>query len=290
MEAAAPDFDAQGIGVLVMAHGGGETWDGAVREAAADLDAELPTEVAFGMANRVTLSQGLERLRARGADRVAVVRLFLSGSSFREQTYYYLGVSDAAPTRFLLMGPGSSDVDAREPIEHGLEISTHEDGLLTSAHAQSILADRARALSHDPSAESVLFIAHGMGDDAENQRVLDAMAVASASLRGERFARVGATALREDWPEARAIAEEEIRSFVDEENRVGRDVLVVPARLFGFGPYASVLGEREYREGAGLLPHPAITTWIRDTAAAVTCAAGWGPTLRPCAVAAPDPS
>ena len=129
-----------------------------------------------------------------------------------------------------------------------------------------------------------------MGDDAEDQRGLDHMVVATETLRREGFAGVQAATLREDWPEPRAHAEEAIRSFVDTESAAGRDVLVVPARLFGFGPYADVLADRSYRAGDGLLPHPAIAGWIRDRAASVTCAAGWGPTLRPCAVAAPDPS
>ena len=100
-----------------------------------------------------------------------------------------------------------------------------------------------------------------MGDDAEDQRVLDHMVVATETLRREGFAGVQAATLREDWPEPRAHAEEAIRSFVDTESAAGRDVLVVPARLFGFGPYADVLADRSYRAGDGLLPHPAIAGW-----------------------------
>jgi hypothetical protein len=42
---------------------------------------------------------------------------------------------------------------------------------------------------------------------------------------------------------------------------------VVPFRLFGFGPYATVLEGLEYvSDQQALLPHPIITDWIRDQA------------------------
>lgn len=273
-----------------MAHGGGAVWDDAVRAAAASIDGQVPTEVALGMANRATLSDGLARLAARGVGRVAVVRLFLSGSSFREQTLYYLGLSEEAPERFLLMGPGSSDPDARDPIPHGLALATHTHGLLTSTQARAILGDRARSESRNAARESVLFIAHGMGDEDENRQVLGALETAAGLLAGEGFARLHSITLREDWPEAREEAEHQIRAFVDGERAAGHEVIVIPARLFGFGPYAEVLGERVYRAGDGLLPHPAISDWIRETATSVACDSGWGPTLDPCPVVASNPT
>jgi hypothetical protein len=52
------------VGVLVMAHGGSPDWNAAVEAAMAPLAAELPTEVAFGMARRETLQEAVDRLDA----------------------------------------------------------------------------------------------------------------------------------------------------------------------------------------------------------------------------------
>ena len=61
-------------GILLMAHGGSAGWNDQVRAVAAETDKQMPTEVAFGMADRSTLQQGVDALTKRGlaADRVAV--------------------------------------------------------------------------------------------------------------------------------------------------------------------------------------------------------------------------
>jgi hypothetical protein len=86
------------VGVLVMAHGGSSEWDAAVETAVAPLAAELPTEIAFGMARRETLQEAVARLEGAGVDRIAVVRLFISGSSFLHRTQYFLGLRDDPPS------------------------------------------------------------------------------------------------------------------------------------------------------------------------------------------------
>ena len=272
-----------------MAHGGSSQWNDAISDAVAPLAGRVPVAVAFGMAKRQTLAAALDSLRERGVERVAVVRLFLSGRSFLDQTRFYLGLSDTPPDPFLLMGPDASDPVARSPIEHGLAIATHEDGVLTSRQATAVLAYRAKAMSADPSSESVLILAHGMGDEMENQQVADAMAPAAEILRGEGFAKVRVATLREDWAAERVEAEARIVGFVESQAVAGRDVLVVPARLFGFGPYHEVLAGHEYRAGEGLLPHRSIADWIGKSAARVACAAGWGPALGDCGDPSLDP-
>ena len=87
-------------GLLVMAHGGGDDWDQAVERAVTPLRNERPTALALGMADPVTMTAALDSLRGRGVERVAVVRLFVSGSSFLAQTRYFLGLGPA-PTHFI---------------------------------------------------------------------------------------------------------------------------------------------------------------------------------------------
>lgn len=282
-----PSTQGGEVGVLVMAHGGSDEWNQTVEAATSSLAQVAPTVVAFGMANPYSLRLGLRSLRSQGVSRVAVVRLFLSGESFLAQTEYLLGLSPTPPGSFVLMGPAAADPTAREPLDHQMAVATHPDGLMTSAEARRIISDRARELSVHPESESVLVIAHGMGDEAANDRVLEAMESAGERIRSRGFADVRVATLREDWAEHRVVAEIELRDYVTAETSSGRKVIVVPMRLAGFGPYAEVLAGLDYLPADGLLPHDQVNLWLQNTAARVACSAGWGPALGPCPVADP---
>ena len=55
--------------------------------------------------------------------------------------------------------------------------------------------------------------------------------------------------LREDWPEKRKEAEQKVMDFVTDAQKEDRKAIVIPFRLFGFGPYAKVLAGHEYIAG-----------------------------------------
>lgn len=264
------------FGLLVMAHGGDEAWNASVQAEVDELRGVLPVELAFGMANPMTLEPAIEALEARGVERAAVIRLFLSGASFREQTDWFLGMADTPPENFVLMGHGGGHhTPSREAIEHDLEFATHDHGLLDTDLARDILVDRALTLSEDAGRESVILVAHGMGDDADNAAVLADLERVADAIRDHGFARVEAATLREDWPDERPAEEAAIRAFVADETDAGRRVLVLPARLSGFGPYAEVLEGLDYVAGEGLLPHPSLSDWILRTGARLGCSRGW---------------
>jgi hypothetical protein len=150
----------------------------------------------------------------------------------------------------------------RIETESSFALST--EGLAEAPEMGSILADRARSLARDPQREDVLILAHGPGDDAENERWLAAIDARAAEVRAALpFHRVEVLTLREDWPEKRKGAEQRARAFVERAASEGRRALVIPFRLFGFGPYAEVLEELSYTaDERGLLPHLAVTRWI----------------------------
>ena len=282
----APAPDRQ-VGVLVMAHGGSEEWDSAIEAAVAPLAEEVPTAIAFGMANPATLASGLEELQVKDVDRVAVVRLFLSGSSFRHQTEYLLGLRSDRPAWFVAHGQAHHDP---APIVHNLEVATHQDGLSDWPELRTIVADRVREAGAEGGSQAVLLLAHGVGDEAENDRLLARMRAAARGLE-TRSRSVEVATLREDWADKRIEAEREIRTFVDSEARAGRDVVIVPFRLFGMGPYREVLDGLNYRASAGLLPHAAVSEWVREMAVQVSCQQGWTSPLAGCArVADPAPA
>jgi hypothetical protein len=225
------------------------------------------------MADPRTVEAGLDSLEALGVRRVAVVRLFLSGRSFRAETLALLGLEEPVT---------GHHGDVLSPIDHGLQIATHDQGVLDSPLAVEVLVERALSAGGPASHQSVLLAAHGMDDDEDDAAVLHAIDGAASVLGPEGFARVEGVTLREDWPEKRVEAEARMRDFVSEETRAGRSVLVIPVRLFDFGPYADVLRGFEYDHTPALLPHPLIARWILDTADAIACREGWPAVTTPC--------
>jgi len=267
--------------IVVMAHGGTSAWNEQVRAAIDAIDPEVPLEIAFGMADRASLAAAVFSLEEQGARNIAIVRLFVSGDSFLPQTEYLLGLDVNVPdflfdsSRVGGMRP-VPDPGAVPPIEHNSVISLSAAGLVDDEFTGKILAERALELSTDAASETVLVIAHGMGDEAHNSRLLHALRARAASIvEAAPFRAVEVVTLREDWQEDRALAEAEIHEVVTHGSTMGR-VIVIPFRVAGFGPYAEVLEGFEYTAtGTGLLPHAGMGEWILNTGRRMACAEGW---------------
>ena len=268
-------------GVMVMAHGGTDEWNAAVEAAVAPLRDRIPTAIAFGMADPATLKQAVVTLEEQGVDCIAVVRLFMSAHSFRHQTEYLLGLRADPPPFFISHGghgahPGS-DAEDPLPLSVNAEILLNQEGLLDAPQMGDVLAQRALSISDESGQESVLVIAHGPGDDAENEEWLRKLDTLADSIRATGvFTSVEVHTLREDWEEKRAEAEQRIRAFVETKSKGKGRVLVIPFRLYGFGPYAEVLDGLSYEaNGMGLLPSSMVTDWIIEQAQKTLKESGW---------------
>lgn len=288
----AEDAAPSGFGVLVLSHGGSAEWNAVVEETVRPLRERYAVEIAYGMADAATIEAGVRKLEAGGAHDIAVVRLFVSGESFLERTKQILGLAPGAPPR-----PEQVEAMHEHPHEHPMpqgdkllgpqELQAHlaavpfyrvesqarfvvsEDGLAQSPWMGEVLAERARGLSQDPARESVLILAHGPGDDAENARWVKALEALADQVRAQaKYRSVAVETLREDWPDKRASAIERIRAYVAAAGRDGGRALVIPFRVTGFGPYADVLQGLKYAsDGRGLAPHANVTRWLADQVA-----------------------
>jgi sirohydrochlorin ferrochelatase len=270
------------IGVLVMAHGGGAVWNAEVETMLAPLAKDYPLELAFGMAEAASLEGAVKKLEARGVDRIAIVRLFISGESFLDRTEQILGLAPGADPKPAPAAHDGHDAHAG----HGAPAAAHasmghdmalwrietkssfaisKEGLADAPEMGAVLVERVRALSTDPKNESILILAHGPGDDAEDQRWLKMIDQrAEAVRRFAPFKAVRAETLREDWPEKRVVSEARIRAFVETGSRNGGRVIVIPFRVAGFGPYAGVLKDLNYvADSKGLLPSDEVEHWVR---------------------------
>lgn len=248
----------QRAGLLVMAHGGTDDWNQAVIDAVDPLRDEAPVAIAFGMANPHTLQEAVDELKAQDVDRIEVVRLFISGDSFLEATEYAFHIRDEKPPGRFMHEP--------HPLQLNVPVQLSSRGLMDVTSLGGILADRTQPLMTNAENESVLIIGHGPGSDEENERWIARMDAMADSVRNlAPFHNVEVTTLREDWTGKREAAETIIHAFMEEALAAGRDVLVVPFRLRGFGPYAEVLEGFEYRaDHNGFLPDARITDWIRS--------------------------
>jgi len=274
MESANADAEPR-FGVMVMAHGGSDEWNAQVAKAVAPLREQYPLELALGMADAGSMEAAVRKLESRGVTHVGVVRVFISGESWHDRTLQILGLREGAPPRTggdqqrfpaaaAQMPMGMSMPMGFWKIDTGLAFHVSVEGLADAPEVDEILTSRIGHLSVAPEKEVVAVIAHGPGDDGENRRWLDKITERTQNASEQLGLReIRVFTLREDWPEQRVYAEQEIRSYIEQANSRGLTPIVAPFRIHGFGPYGRVLGELDYRaDGLGLLPHPNVTAWI----------------------------
>lgn len=260
-------------GVLVMAHGGGAQWNAAVEEAVMILENHYPVAVAFGMADAGNLERAVRKLEDAGVEHVGVVRLFISGESWYERTQQILGNQAGAPDKATAMARQAGRPAMAMPmgfweIESDLQFHLSEEGLADAEEMDAVLLSRIQTLSTDPDNEVVAVLAHGPGDDAEDQRWIAKISARTQLAKAQLgLADVQVFTLREDWEEKRIEAEQRIRHYVETANANNHEVIVVPYRVMGFGPYHEVLDGLDYRaDETGLVPHANVDQWILNQA------------------------
>ncbi len=249
-----------GVGVLVLAHGGSPRWNRTVRDAVAQARVSAPTEVAFGMGMHghevQDFQSAVNRLEARGVKQIVVLPLLLSSSSdvFRQFEYLF-GARAEAPWP-----------DAGQPLARDVPVTIARPLDGDPVVAEIVLA-RAKRLSRDPARETVVLVAHGPVEDADNQRWVDAMGGAASALeRAGGFAKVERLTLRDDAPApVRDEATRQLRQAVEQAGRTTR-VLVIPVLLAPGGIEQKIpqrLAGLAYEfTGDTLLPHPALARWL----------------------------
>lgn len=260
------------FGVVVMAHGGPQAWNDGVTDMLQPLGQQYDMEIAFGMADAFSLQEAISKLEARGVSDIGVVRLFISGESWLERTGQILGLQDGAPERPEPEMHGEHGAHAQHTrhrmefwrVDSDARFRLSQEGLSQAPEMDAVLVERVTALSQQPGNEDVLVLAHGPGDDAENERWLRYITERTAALREHHdFNNIMVATLREDWPEEREAAQKIVRDYIRAANDAGRTALVVPYRVYGFGPYADALEGLDYvADETGLVPHPAVADWI----------------------------
>ena len=269
--------EAQGI--LLLAHGGGDDWNREVLAVAARIDSSQPVEVAFGMANKRTIQEAVDRLVERDVSSIVAVPLFVSShSSVLRGTEYLLGSRDDAPPElesFARMsarrdaaGPANdTGFDRTTPVETTVPISvtTALDG---HALVAEILISRAVDVSRTPPEEVAVVVAHGPSSAEDNARWLDDMEILAERMRRQTdFSRIEYLTVRDDAPEpVRSQATAELRALVEGVVQEGESVLIVPLLLSYGGIEAGIRRRLEglpYRMAhQALLPDERLSQWV----------------------------
>jgi len=252
------------IGVLVIAHGGTNRWDGMVRAAVRQAEVEFPTEVALGMGMHRSevrvLQQAVDRLERKGVSRIVVVPFFISSHSEVFRQFEYLFGLRPEPEWAEAGGPLNLEV----PVVMG-------EALDDSPVVAEILLERARSLSRKPEEETVVLVAHGPIGDTDNQRWLSTMRRLAASIKQEGgFRTVASLTMRDDAPKpVQEAAAQQLRDIVQWYSQQGR-ALVLPLLIAQGGVERKIpkilAGLTYVYKGETLLPHPKLVEWIAQQA------------------------
>jgi len=195
--------------------------------------------------------------------KIVFVRMYPTSDQLKEKTDYILGLSTKIPKQWDGLIPPQIRSSATINTFGGYE----EDNLIAG-----IFLERIKEISKKPSEETIVLLAHGSSDD-------QAEALRKKKMKNHidwiqkqfnpPFKNIKGMALREDWPDKREKALNEIKNIIDEGNKRGR-VIVISNRLYGSGPYKHFLKELDFEMNSkGLAPHPNLTSWLEKGIASV---------------------
>ncbi|MCH7761564.1 hypothetical protein IIA15_09245 [candidate division TA06 bacterium] len=246
------------IGIILASHGGDFHWNQEMIEACRPLEKEYRIEHAFGMMEPEMIQKAVDHLEAKGAKTILLLRIFALKRSFEEKAKYILGLRKEPLMQDHLNHDSPITIHQSRILSPSLFYTT--GGIEDDPLYAEVLMERANEISQDPSKETVILVSHGMGDDGDDDywhRIQESLARQMRENGGDRFQRVLTATLREDWPEKRDRAVEELRKMVEEVNEEGGEALIIANRINGPGPTENYLQGLSYRfNGEGFLPHP----------------------------------
>ncbi|MBI4522925.1 MAG: hypothetical protein HY695_03825 [Deltaproteobacteria bacterium] len=247
------------LGIVVMPHGAGEYINETLTANILPLSPRYNVEIGFGMADHETLQEALEKVAARGARRILILRLYDISLSLKGELEYLIG--RAPPPKVYIGGPAFPP----PRLKTGAILYT-SGGFDNDALIAEVLLDRVLEVSKDPKRETVILLAHGAGGDHEDQFWLEQLKLKASFIQErapQKFRAVVGATVREDWPAQRTKAVAKVRTIIEEASGDGGRVLVIADRPTGAGPYQRILAGLPYTlNGKGLAPHPNLTRWI----------------------------
>lgn len=210
------------VGVLVLAHGGSDTWNQLVVEATQATRKSYPVEIAFGMALPRTIQEGITKLERQGVTKIVVVPLFVSSHSFIiRQTEYLLKKRHVLADPPLVMDHsngshhsanmvGNDHMNHNAHNSHSVTSGNHGSHGNHAEHTQAestlpqlnftaeimitpalddhplvadILYSRIQELSTNPANETVILVGHGPNPEDDNRKWVANMESLAAQIQ-----------------------------------------------------------------------------------------------------------
>ncbi|MCZ7627331.1 MAG: hypothetical protein M5R38_17635 [Candidatus Methylomirabilis sp.] len=251
------------VGIVVMAHGAGEYYNARILSAVEPLRQRYNIEVAFGMADDDTLQAAIDKVEARGARRIHVLRLYDLPQSFQAETEFVLGLRSTMGA----VSHSHNEKSGPSRIRSGAILST-SGGFGDHPLIAVILLQRTLEVSQAPDRETVILLAHGSGDDEDERFWIEQLEKRAEFIRKKapaKFKAIKVATVREDWPEKSKRAVAEVRKTIEQTQREGGRVLVISNRIAGAGPYRKLLSGLDYTlNDQGIASHPHFTRWIEE--------------------------
>lgn len=277
-----PAASASGVGVIVVAHGGGPEWNAGVFTAVQQAGLAQPVEVAFLMgpaAPTHRFQDAVARLRQAGASRAIVVPLFVSSRSGHvDQVRWLMGLTEQLDTvmHHHLHMSGIERPSDRMPL-------TLTPAIDDATELVEALAARAESLRPNPSTRgALLLVGHGPNVESEYAYWMEHLRRVASGVRertGWRDVRIGL--VKDDAPAAeRAEAVRNVRDLAELQAAAARDsvtvvpVLLAPGKLTKVGLPRDLANLPIRYTGEPLLPHPAMGRWIARRVREATPPAG----------------
>lgn len=265
------------IGVLLLAHGSGQEWNGVVADVFAKTGGVYKRELVFGMGSASDIQKSVNRLQASGVRAIVVVPLFLSShSEMYRHLEYVLGLRDEPDVLFwFLMGRNASDGGGhgghgssgsffervRFSVPYRVASPMDYDSIIAE-----ILADRLKGVTPDAS---VFLLAHGPITAEDNAEWLADLSRYEWYLSGKfpqsRF--FGMTWRDDAPPFIREPAIQKIQDVVSREIAAGRRIVVFPFLLAPGGRETEIKAILQDCVACviisqTILPHSAISRYI----------------------------
>jgi sirohydrochlorin ferrochelatase len=249
------------VGIVVMAHGATVPYNTALEKVIKPLRKKYLVEMAYGMGDSFAIQDAITTLEEKGVKGIIFVRMYAMSNQFKDKTDYILGLSKNLIDNY-------KDVFYVDEVPHQIRNSSiiktfggyEEDPLISE-----IYFDRIKKISRDPSKETIILLAHGAKTDAADtawRRVMQNHLDQIQKNTNTPFKKVIALTLREDWPEKRIKAVEEIKKEIELSNKSGRSI-IISDRLYGSAPYMHFLKGINFDiNPKGLAPHPNLTAWL----------------------------
>jgi len=254
----------ENLGVVFMPHGSSYNWNRTMMDAIDELHEDYLIEHAFSMGDATLIDRAVEKLEARGATAVTVLRIFSLETSFKESIEYTIGLRDQmghSGMMHAMSGPPKRVVSSSEFYTTG--------GLEDSPLFAEALLDRAIGLSENPKDETVILVGHGTRTEEGNNRWMENLETITehmektAAEKGYSFRDFKFENWREDWPDLRDERIASVRDMVQTASEDGGTAIVIPARTTKGGHAQRWLSDLEFKHnGEGFAPHPLFVEWV----------------------------